>query len=92
MRGVGLTIVGVHRPEFSYERDIDNVRDAIRERGIEYPVAIDNWAKTWRAYENHVWPAFYFVDKKGLIRHRHFGEKRYTENERALQRLLAESA
>ncbi len=90
--GKGLTIVGVHRPEFGYEHKLANVKQAIAEKSILYPVAIDNNAKTWRLYENQFWPAFYFVDKHGFVRHRHFGEGRYGENERVVQQLLAESA
>jgi len=84
----GLIVVGVHTPEFSFEHDIDRVRGATAERGIGYPVAVDNEYAIWTAFDNHYWPALYFVDADGVVRAHHFGEGRYEESERILQRLL----
>ena len=84
----GLVVIGVHSPEFSIEHEIDRVRDAIRDRGIEYPVAIDNDFGVWNAFDNHYWPALYFVDSDGIIRDEYFGEGRYDESERLIQALL----
>ena len=87
-RDDGLVVVGAHTPEFSFEHDIDLVRQAARERAIEYPVAIDNDHEIWSAFANHYWPALYFVDADGVIRDQHFGEGRYDESERVIQGLL----
>jgi thiol-disulfide isomerase/thioredoxin len=87
-RDDGLVVIGVHTPEFSFEQEIDRVRLATTERGIDYPVAVDNGYEIWSAFSNHYWPALYFVDRDGIIRDQHFGEGRYEESERALQRLL----
>ena len=87
-RDDGLTVVGVHTPEFSFEQDIDRVRVAVAERGIDYPVALDNGYEVWSAFDNHYWPALYFVDRDGIIRDQHFGEGRYDESERVIQELL----
>jgi len=87
-RDDGLVVIGVHTPEFAFEHDIDLVREATRERGIDYPVAVDNDYAVWSAFDNHYWPALYFVDRDGIIRDSHFGEGRYEESERRLQRLL----
>jgi thiol-disulfide isomerase/thioredoxin len=87
-RDDGLVVIGVHTPEFSFEREIDGVRRATTERGIDYPVAVDNDHAIWRAFDNHYWPALYFVDADGIIRDHHFGEGRYEESERVIQRLL----
>jgi thiol-disulfide isomerase/thioredoxin len=84
----GLVIIGVHTPEFSFEHDLGRVRDATRERSIDYPVAVDNDYAIWRAFDNHYWPALYFLDKGGSVRYHHFGEGKYAESERILQRLL----
>ncbi|AKP89493.1 thioredoxin family protein [Achromobacter ruhlandii] len=86
----GLVVVGVHTPEFPFERTTRNVADAIKRFGIEYPVAQDNQYKTWDAYRNQYWPAFYLIDKGGNIVYRHFGEGRYAETEAEIQRLLAQ--
>ena len=86
--GDGLIVIGVHTPEFSFEHDIDRVRMATGERGIDYPVAADNDYAIWTAFDNHYWPALYFVDADGIIRDHHFGEGRYEESERVIQRLL----
>jgi thiol-disulfide isomerase/thioredoxin len=87
-RDDGLIVIGVHTPEFSFEHDIDRVRKATRERGIDYPVALDNDYEIWNAFDNHYWPALYFVDRDGTIRDQHFGEGRYEESELQIQRLL----
>jgi thiol-disulfide isomerase/thioredoxin len=84
----GLVVVGVHTPEFSFEHEIDGVRRATKERGIEYAVAVDNHHAIWSAFDNHYWPALYFVDGEGIIRDQHFGEGRYERSERLLQQLL----
>jgi len=84
----GLVVIGVHTPEFAFEREINSVRKATQERAIEYPVAADNDYGIWNAFANHYWPALYFVDADGLIRDHHFGEGRYDESERVIQRLL----
>jgi thiol-disulfide isomerase/thioredoxin len=87
-RDDGLVVIGVHTPEFSFEHDIDGVRRATKERAIDYPVAVDNDYEVWSAFDNHFWPALYFVDADGIIRDDHFGEGRYEESERVIQRLL----
>src|ERR1044072_4207071 len=87
-RGDGLVVLGVHTPEFSVEHEIDRVRQATRERAIAYPVALDNDYAIWSAFDNHYWPALYFVDRDGIIRDDHFGEGRYEQSERVIQRLL----
>jgi SAM-dependent methyltransferase len=84
----GLVVMGVHSPEFSMEHDLDRVRTAIRDRGIDYPVVVDNDFAMWNAFTNHYWPALYFVDREGIIRGEHFGENRYEESERIIQELL----
>jgi thiol-disulfide isomerase/thioredoxin len=90
-RDKGLTIVGVHTPEFPFERDAGNVEDAIKRAGIKYPVAQDNEYGTWDAYGNQYWPAEYLIDARGRIRHTHFGEGSYGETEDAIRSLLAEA-
>ncbi|WP_446218542.1 redoxin domain-containing protein [Micromonospora sp. IBHARD004] len=87
-RNDGLVVIGVHTPEFSFEHEIDRVRPAITARGIDYPVAVDNDYEIWSAFDNHYWPALYFVDADGIIRDHHFGEGRYEQSERVIQRLL----
>jgi thiol-disulfide isomerase/thioredoxin len=87
-RDDGLVVIGVHTPEFSFEHEVDRVRQATKERAIDYPVAVDNGYGIWSAFDNHYWPALYFVDREGLIRDQHFGEGRYEESERVIQRLL----
>lgn len=88
-QGDGLVVVGVHTPEFSFEHDIDLVRQATQDRSIDYPVAVDNEYAIWSAFDNHYWPALYFVDADGVMRDHQFGEGRYPESERLIQRLLA---
>jgi len=87
-RDDGLVVIGVHTPEFSIEHEIDSVRQATKERGIDSPVAIDNGFAIWSAFDNHYWPALYFIDADGIIRDHHFGEGRYEQSERVIQRLL----
>jgi cytochrome c biogenesis protein CcdA/thiol-disulfide isomerase/thioredoxin len=87
----GLVVIGVHAPEFAFERNIDNVKKATHELGIDYPVAIDNNYAIWRALNNQYWPAHYFVDAKGQIRYHHFGEGDYAESEKVIQQLLIEA-
>jgi cytochrome c biogenesis protein CcdA/thiol-disulfide isomerase/thioredoxin len=87
----GLTIVGVHTPEFAFEREADNVQTAIDENGIRYPVAQDNERATWNAYENLYWPAEYFIDARGHVRYAHFGEGDYGKKEEVIRTLLAEA-
>ena len=84
----GLVVIGVHTPEFSFEHEIDRVRQATKEREIDYPVAVDNGYEVWSAFDNHYWPALYFIDDEGVIRDEHFGEGRYEQSERIIQRLL----
>ena len=87
-RDDGLIVIGVHTPEFSFEHELERVRQQVTERAIEYPVALDNDYAVWSAFDNHYWPALYFVDKGGVIRDQHFGEGRYEQSERLIQRLL----
>jgi thiol-disulfide isomerase/thioredoxin len=87
----GLVIIGNHYPEFSYEEDLENVKTAVADYGIEYAVAQDNDGTTWRAYKNRYWPALYLIDKQGHIRYVHFGEGRYSETENNIKALLAEA-
>jgi thiol-disulfide isomerase/thioredoxin len=87
-RDDGLVVIGVHTPEFSFEHDLELVRQAIDDRAIDYPVAQDNDYEVWDAFANRYWPALYFVDREGIIRDQHFGEGRYEQSERSLQRLL----
>ena len=87
-RDDGLVVIGVHTPEFSFEHELDGVRQATKERAIDYPVAVDNDYAVWEAFANRYWPALYFVDADGIIRDEHFGEGRYEQSERVIQRLL----
>jgi len=89
-RKAGLTIVGVHSPEFAFERVPDNVRSAVDRLGVRYPVALDNDFATWRAYSNDYWPSKYLIDKAGRIRYEHYGEGAYGETENVIRRLLGE--
>ena len=89
--GEGLAVVGVQTPEFEFEGDLDNVRRAIKEMDVRYPLAVDNDYAVWRAFDNHYWPALYFVDAQGRIRHHHFGEGEYEASEMVLQMLLREA-
>ena len=87
----GLVVIAVHTPEFSFEKKFDNVTRAIKYRSIDYPVALDNNYSIWRAFNNAYWPALYFIDTKGRIRHHQFGEGGYEQSEKIIQQLLAES-
>ena len=87
----GLAVVGIHTPEFPYERETRNVEKAVQRLGVQYPVAQDNRYATWKAYSNKYWPATYLIDRKGTIRYKHFGEGRYQETEQAIRQLLAEN-
>jgi len=87
-RDDGLVVIGVHTPEFSFEHEIGRVRQATQDRAIDYPVAVDNDYAIWNAFDNHYWPALYFIDADGFVRDHHFGEGRYEESERQIQRLL----
>ena len=86
----GLVIIGVHTPEFAHEKDLTNVQAAIADLGVTWPVAIDNDWATWRAYNNHYWPAAYLIDKAGNIRLLKIGEGQYEYTESVIQALLAE--
>ena len=90
-RGRGLVVVGVHTPELPFERDVGNVRNAVARLKITYPVAIDNGYAIWKAFGNEYWPAAYFIDAEGRIRHHHFGEHDYENSERVIQQLLQEA-
>lgn len=83
-------LVSVHTPEFNFEKDVNNVRQALVDLDVPYPVAIDNDWKTWRSYNNRYWPAMYFIDRKGHIRHLKIGEGNMDKAEEVLQALLAE--
>jgi thiol-disulfide isomerase/thioredoxin len=87
----GLVLIGVHTPEFGFEKNVDNVRRAVRQMRIEYPIVIDNDYSIWRAFKNQYWPALYFIDARGRVRQHHFGEGEYDRSEMAIQRLLAEA-
>jgi thiol-disulfide isomerase/thioredoxin len=86
-----LVVIGVHTPEFEFEKNVDNVRRAVKQMRIEYPIAIDNNYAIWRAFKNQAWPALYFIDARGHVRQHHFGEGEYEQSEIAIQRLLTEA-
>jgi cytochrome c biogenesis protein CcdA/thiol-disulfide isomerase/thioredoxin len=90
-KDAGLVVIGVHTPEFAFEKERANVEEAVRDLNIYYPVAIDSDYKIWRAFNNEYWPAHYFIDGKGRIRYHHFGEGEYDESERVIQQLLKEN-
>jgi thiol-disulfide isomerase/thioredoxin len=87
----GLTVIGVHTPEFGFERDVDNVIAAAKEMGVDYPIALDSNYAIWRAFANHFWPALYVADEQGRIRYHHFGEGEYAMSEMVVQQLLREA-
>ncbi|MBA4788015.1 MAG: cytochrome c biogenesis protein DipZ [Brevundimonas sp.] len=87
----GLVVIGVHTPEFAFEKSEANVREAVARLGVAYPVAMDNDFAVWRAFKNQYWPAHYFIDAQGRIRHHHFGEGDYDGSERVIQQLLKEA-
>jgi thiol-disulfide isomerase/thioredoxin len=90
-RDNGLVVIGAHSPEFPFEHDLDKIRSALEAMGVDYPIAVDNDFAVWRAFDNAFWPALYFVDAEGRIRHHHFGEEEYERSERVIQQLLAEA-
>lgn len=90
-KDAGLVVIGVHSPEFAFEKKPANVRRAVKDLGIGFPVALDNDFAIWRGFDNQAWPAFYFIDAEGRIRHRQFGENRYDKAEQVIQQLLAEA-
>ncbi len=87
----GLVVIGNHFPEFDYEADLNNLKKAVAQDGIQYPVAQDNNGATWQAYGTEYWPTLYLIDKRGQIRYVHIGEGAYTETESNIQALLAEA-
>jgi thiol-disulfide isomerase/thioredoxin len=87
----GLVVIGVHSPEFGFEKNVDNVRQATKDIRIDYPIAIDSDLKIWRAFRNDYWPALYFIDAQGRVRHHQFGEGEYQESEKVIQQLLTEA-
>jgi thiol-disulfide isomerase/thioredoxin len=90
-RNQGLVVLGVHAPEFEFEKDVERVRRALKDMQVEYPIAMDNEHSIWRAFKNEYWPALYLVDAQGRIRHHHFGEGEYEQSETIIQQLLAEA-
>ncbi len=90
-KDAGLVVVGVHSPEFAFEKNQDHVRRAVKDLGITYPVAVDSNHAIWRGFQNRAWPALYFIDAQGRVRHHVFGEGQYQESERVIQKLLAEN-
>jgi hypothetical protein len=89
-RDDGLVLIGAHTPEFQFEHDVEKVRPALEAMGVTYPIALDNDYAVWRAFDNAYWPALYFADAEGRIRHHRFGEEDYERSERVIQQLLAE--
>jgi len=87
----GLLVIGVHTPEFDFEHDLDNVRRAAKDLRVDYPIAIDSDYAVWNAFGNRYWPAFYFVDAQGQIRHHRFGEGEYEQSAMILRQLLTEA-
>src|SRR6266849_3511026 len=90
-RDQGLVVIGVHAPEFSFEKNLNNVRWAVKDMGIDYPIAVDNDHAIWRAFKNQYWPALYFIDSQGRVRHQYFGEGSYEQSEMIIQELLREA-
>src|SRR5215467_13036311 len=90
-RDQGLVVIGVHSPEFEFEKDLNNVRRAAKTLQVDYPIAVDSDYVIWRAFENNYWPALYFVDAQGRTRHHYFGEGAYEQSEMIIQDLLAEA-
>ena len=88
----GLVVLGIHAPEFQFERKLANVKQAVKKHGLTFPIALDNGFELWRAYRNRYWPAFYLIDKKGVVRYTHFGEGRYRKTEAAITHLLKQKA
>jgi hypothetical protein len=90
-RDQGLVLIGAHSPEFRFEHDVDKIRAALEAMGVDYPIAVDNDFAVWRAFNNAYWPALYFADAAGWIRHHHFGEEDYERSERVIQQLLSDA-
>lgn len=90
-RDKGLVVIGAHTPEFAFEKNIENVRHLTKEIGVSFPVAVDSDYAVWQAFNNEYWPALYFVDAQGRIRHHQFGEGEYEQSERVIKQLLAEA-
>jgi thiol-disulfide isomerase/thioredoxin len=90
-RDQGLVVIGVHAPEFSFEKNLNNVRWAVKDMRIDHPIAVDNDHAIWRAFKNQYWPALYFIDSQGRVRHHHFGEGSYEQSEMIIQELLREA-
>ena len=88
----GLQTIGIHTPEFSFERDRKNIRRAIAKHGITYPVGVDNDFQTWKAFKNEYWPHLFLADKQGIIRYDHIGEGAYEETEAKIRQLLGQAA
>ncbi len=88
----GLVVIAVHTPEFNYEKDLNNVKEALVRLDVPYPVALDNDWKTWRAYRNRYWPATYLIDKAGEVRYLHIGEGGYDRTQEVIEALLAEGS
>jgi len=87
----GLVVIGVHTPEFRFEKNLDNIRREVKALRVDYPVAVDSGYVIWRAFSNNYWPALYFVDARGRVRHHYFGEGSYEQSEMVIQRLLTEA-
>jgi thiol-disulfide isomerase/thioredoxin len=90
-RDHGLVVIGIHAPEFSFEKNLSNVRWAVKDMKVDYPIAVDNEHVIWRAFRNNYWPALYFIDTEGRVRHHYFGEGAYEQTEMIIQALLAEA-
>jgi thiol-disulfide isomerase/thioredoxin len=90
-RDKGLVVIGVHAPEFGFEKNLENVRREVKNMNIDYPVAVDNDHAIWRAFDNQYWPALYFIDAQGRMRHHQFGEGEYAQSEKMIQQLLTEA-
>ena len=90
-RDAGLVVIGAHSPEFPFEHDVAQVRAALDGMGVTYPIAVDNDFSVWRGFDNHYWPALFFADTEGRVRHHHFGEEDYERSERVIRHLLAET-
>jgi thiol-disulfide isomerase/thioredoxin len=90
-RDHGLVVIGVHTPEFQFEHDVEKIRPALEAMGVDFPIAVDNDYAVWRAFDNNYWPALYFADAQGKIRHHRFGEEDYERSERVIQQLLADA-
>src|SRR5829696_9109118 len=90
-RDNGLVVIGAHTPEFEFEHDVEKIRSALEEMGVRFPIVVDNDYAVWRAFDNNYWPALYFTDAEGRLRHHHFGEEDYERSEQVIQQLLNEA-